>query len=340
MVLMIWHTSEVTAVEDLFEIQVFDGQEEVIQPYRLVSGKRYRLQAVSADKTVLTAQWFLAGNLGRVTTGNQPTLTAVFVGEGDLICRVNGVERRVRLSVVPATSTIGIRGGTLKSPAGVGITLPEGAFTIEQQIGIEIVAAPGLPPTARQFIRVIQISPAGLVLKRPIQLTFLFGNNGFRDAKPQLYFWEAFGKRWIPLQSRVNAIQGSVTASANHFGIYTLMVLPPAGLERTDRLQIQNVRLSPRVFFAPDRNQLTIVYQLNAPDAGQAFITMDIFDLRGRRVRRLLEDAPHYIGPHVTQWDGLADDGVLVRNGRYFLVIRARMGSQRTAHRKLVVVFK
>ena len=202
------------------------------------------------------------------------------------------------------------------------------------------MAAPGLPPTARQFIRVIQISPAGLVLKRPIQLTFLFGNNGFRDAKPQLYFWEAFGKRWIPLQSRVNAIQGSVTASANHFGIYTLMVLPPAGLERTDRLQIQNVRLSPRVFFAPDRNQLTIVYQLNAPDAGQAFITMDIFDLRGRRVRRLLEDAPHYIGPHVTQWDGLADDGVLVRNGRYFLVIRARMGSERTAHRKLVVVFK
>ena len=138
----------------------------------------------------------------------------------------------------------------------------------------------------------------------------------------------------------MNAIQGSVTASMNHFGIYTLMVLPPADLERTDRLQIQNVKLSPRVFFAPDRNQLTIVYQLNAPEAMQAFVTMDIFDLRGRRARRLLENAPHYIGPHVAQWDGLADDGVLVRNGRYFLIIRARMGSQRTAHRKLIVVFK
>ena len=340
MVLMIWHTSEVTAVEDLFEIQVFDGQVEVRQPYRLVSGKRYRLQAVASDKKVLTAQWFLAGNLGGVTAGNQPTLTAVFVGEGFLICRVNGVEQRIRLSVVPATSTIGNRGGTLKSPAGMEITLPEDALTIEQQIGIEIVASPGLPPTARQFIRVIQISPARLVLKRPTQLTFLFREDAFRDAKPQLYFWEAFGKRWIPLQSQVNAIQGSVTASINHFGIYTLMVLPPADLERTDRLQIQNVKLSPRVFFAPDRNQLTIVYQLNALDAMQAFVTMDIFDLRGRRVRRLLEDAPHYIGPHVTQWDGLADDGVLVRNGRYFLVIHARRGSQRTAYRKLVVVFK
>ena len=340
MVLLIWHTSEVTAVEDLFEIQVFDAHVEVIQPYRLISGKRYRLQAVSSDKKVLTAQWFLAGNLGRVTTGNQPTLTAVFVGEGDLICRVNGVEQRVRLSVVPATRTIGSRGGTLKSPAGVGITLPEGALTIEQQIGIEIVASPGLPPTPRQFIRVVQISPTRLVLKRPTQLTFLFGDDAFRDAKPQLYFWEAFEKRWIPLQSRMNAIQRSLTASINHFGIYTLMVLPPADLERTDRLQIQKVKFSPRVFFAPDKNQLTIVYQLNAPDVVQAFVTMDIFDLRGRRVRRLFENAPHYIGPHVTQWDGLTDDGVLVRNGRYFLVIRARIGSQRTAYRKLVVVFK
>ena len=337
---MIWHTSEVTAVEDLFEIQVFDGQVEVIPPYRLISGKRYRLQAVSADKRVLTARWFLAGNLGRVTAGNQLMLTAVFVGEGYLICRVNGVEQRVRLSVVPATDVIGSRGGTLKSPPGVEITLPEGALPIDRRIGIEIVASPGLPPTARQFIRVIQISPAQLVLKRPIQLTFLFGDDEFRDIKPQLYFWEAFGKRWIPLQSRVNALQGSVTASINHFGIYTLMVLPPADLEHADRLQIQNVKLSPRVFFAPDRNRLTIMYQLNAPDAMQAFVTMDIFDLRGKRVRRLLENAPHYIGPHIAQWDGLTDDGRLVRNGRYFLIIHARMGSQRTAYRKLVVVFK
>ena len=88
-------------------------------------------------------------------------------------------------------------------------------------------------------------------------------------------------------------LNGSVTASINHFGIYTLMVFAPTDLERTDRLRIQNVKLSPRVFFAPDRNRLTVVYQLKAPNAMQAFVTMDIFDLRGRRVRRLLEDAPH-----------------------------------------------
>lgn len=339
-VLMIWHTSEVTAVENSFEIRVFDGQAEVMQPYKLISGKQYRLQAISTDKKVLAAQWFLAGNLGRITAGHRPTLMAVFVGKGDLICRVNGMERRVGLSVIPATGVIGSRGGTLKSPAGVEITLPESALAIERHIGIEVVASPGLPPTARQFIRVVQISPARLVLKRPVQLTFLFGGDAFPDTKPHLYFWEAFGKKWVPLRSRVSTIQGSVTASINHFGIYTLMVPLPADLKRTDQLQIQDVKLSPRVFFAPDRNRLTIAYQLNAPDAMQAFVTMDIFDLRGKRVRRLLENAPHYIGPHIAQWDGLTDDGRLVRNGRYFLIIRARMGSQRTAYRKLIVVFK
>ena len=339
-VLVVWHSSDVTAVENPFEIRVFDGPVEVRQPYRLVSGTHYRLQAVSSDREVLTAQWFLAGNLGRITTGNQPTLTAVFVGEGYLMCRVKGVERRVRLSVLPATGTLGNPGGTLKSPAGVEITLPEGALLIERRIGIEIVTSPGLTPTAQQLIRVVQISPARLVLKRPAQLTFLFGGDVLPNIKPYLYFWEPFGKQWVPLRSRVNTLQGSVTASINHFGIYTLMVPTPVNVERSDRFQIQNVKLSPRVFFAPDRHRLTIAYQLNAPDAMQAFVTMDIFDLRGKRVRRLLENAPHYIGPHIAQWDGLTDDGRLVRNGRYFLIIRARMGSQRTAYRKLVVVFK
>lgn len=319
---------------DPFEIQVFDGQTKLMRPYTLISGKRYKLQAVSPDNETLPAQWFLAGNLGRITTGDQATLIAVFVGEGNLVCRVNGMEQRVKLSVVPASTTIGNSGGRLQSPVGVEISFPKGALAVERKIGIEIVPSPGLPPAAQQLIQVIRISPDRLVLKRGAQITFSFGI----ETTPQLYFWEAFAKKWIPLRGNVS--QGSVTATINHFGIYTLMAPASADLKHTERLQIQNVTLSPRVFFAPDRHRLTIAYQLNAPDATQAFVTMDIFDLRGKRVRRLLEDAPHYIGSNIAQWDGLTDDGILVRNGRYLLVIHARMGSQRATQRKLVVVFK
>lgn len=333
-------SADVQAVVNPFKIQMFDGATEVVPPYTLVSGKRYRLQAVSANKKVLPAQWFLSGNLGNITTDISPMLIAVFVGEGSLICRVEGVEQRVALSVVPKTKTIGDNGGELQSPAGVSIELPKGALVRDRKIGIEIVAPPELPPPRQQLVQVIRLSPERLVLKRPAQLTFLFDRDTFTEAKPRLYFWEVFGKKWVPLQGRAHAIQGEVTTSTNHFGIYTLMAAIPEDLKRSNRLQIQNVTLSPRVFFAPDRNRLTIAYQLNAPDATQAFVTMDIFDLRGKRVRRLLEETPRYIGANAAQWDGLTDDGTLVRNGRYLLVLRARKGSQQAGHRKLIIVFK
>lgn len=326
----------IAAPAEPFEIQVFDGQAKVIQPHTLISGKQYKLQAVSTDNKVLSAQWFLAGNLGRITTGDQAVLIAVFVGEGNLICRVNGVEQRIKLSVVPAVKTIGSSGGKLQSPAGVEISFPKGALATERKIGIEIVVSPGLPPAAQQIVHVIRLSPERLVLKRGAQITFSFEI----DTTPQLYFWETFTRKWMPLQGSVNVSQGSVTATINHLGMYTLMTPAPADLKRTERLQVQNVTLSPRVFFAPDRHQLTIAYRLNALDAGQALVTMDIFNLQGKRVRRLLEDASHAIGANVAQWDGLTDDGVLVRNGRYFLVIHARRGSQHAVQRKLIVVFK
>ncbi|MCG9132491.1 hypothetical protein J5I95_12505 [Candidatus Poribacteria bacterium] len=330
------HITTINAASDTFEIQVFDEKVKILPPYRLTSGKQYRLQVVSSDNQTRSAQWFIAGNLGRITTGEAPILTAVFAGEGSLICRVDGTEQRAKLSVVPATKIIDSGGGKLESPIAVAITLPKSALATEQQIGIEIVTPPGLPPAAQQFVRVIRISPERLVLKRSAQITFRFGT----DANPQIYFWESFGKRWVPLRGSVNANESSVTASINHFGIYTLMAPVPKNMKRTDRLQIQNIKLSPRVFFAPDMHRLTITYQLNAPNATQAFVTMDIFDLRGRRIRRLLADTQRYIGANIAQWDGLTDDGRLVRNGRYLLVIGARTTSQHAMQRKLIVVFK
>ena len=352
-ILIVWLSSSPTAEASTFEIRIFDGTAAVKPPYTLISGKQYRLQAVSADEKTVPAQWFLSGNLGRITTSLPSILTAVFVGEGSLICRVAETEQRVGLSVVPETKVIGGRGGKLQSPAGVTLELPKGALAIERKIGIEIVAPPGLPPTPQRFVRVIRLSPESLVLKRPGQLTFLFGNvprdsrnplnptyQADTDGKPRLYFWEAFARRWVPLQGSENAIQGGVTTSINHFGVYTVMAAASETLKPSERLRIRNVKLSPRVFFAPERHRLTITYQLNVPDATQIFVTMDILDLHGRRIRRLLEAVPRYIGANAAQWDGFADDNTLVRNGRYLLVIRARTGSQQTVHRKLIIVFK
>ena len=344
--LLLGAARDAPAVESPFKIQIWEGQSEVVPPYRLISGKTYRLQVLSLGGTVLAGEWFLAGDVGRITAAPQPTFTtftAVFVGEAVLICRVDGVEQRVKLNVVPMTRTLGPEGGQLEGPMGVKISLPTEALDTETRIGVEIVRSPGLPLPGQQLMRVVQISPVQLVLKKQAELTFVFGEHpflDFLDIEPHLYFWEPFSKTWLPVQGRVNRGQGSLIARINHFGIYTVMVPAPEAVEATDRLQIQNVNLSPRVFFAPEMHRLTITYRLNAPEATQVFVTMDIFSLHGRRVRRLFADAPHGIGANVAQWDGLTDDGVLVRNGRYVLLIQARIGAQRTFHRKLIVVFK
>ena len=323
-----------------FEIQVFDGETRLTPPYELISGKDYRLTAVSSDGDSVPVRWFLSGNLGKIA-GEPPVLAAIFVGEGTLIAKGTSIEQRAQVKIVPAAQTIGIEGGTFRSPAGVEIVFPPEALLKPQRIAVEIVAPPGPPLSETQrLVRVIRLSPARLVLKKPAQLRFAH-HEPIQIARPQIYFWERYQKRWVPLSSQVDAPHSTVTPSINHLGVYTLMA-PEIRIPRSNRLRltIEKVSLSPRVFFAPDRHPLTIIYHLNAPDAVQALVTMDIFDLRDRRVRRLLDNVPCHIGPNVAQWDGLSDDGFLVRNGRYILIIHAKAASQNAVARKLIVVFK
>ena len=270
-------------------------------------------------------------------------LAAVFVGEGTLVAKGASIEQTTRIRIVPATQTIGIGGGTFNSPAGVKLEFPPNAFLTPQRIEAEIIVPPGPPLSdSHRLVRVVRLSPDKLVLKRPAQLRFAYNEPTPYSAvfpMPQIHFWERYQKRWVPLSSQVDALHSTVTTSINHLGIYTL-IAPKMEIERADRLIIEDVTLSPRVLFAPDMHRLTITYHLNAPDAVKAFVTMDIFDLRDRRVRRLLDNAPCRSGPNAAQWDGLSDDGVLVRNGRYILIIHAKAASQHAVARKLVVVFK
>jgi len=51
-------------------------------------------------------------------------------------------------------------------------------------------------------------------------------------------------------------------------------------------------------------------------------VTVDVFDVRGRRVRRLLEKSLA-AGDHEVSWDGVAADGRRVAPGVYFMRLSA-----------------
>ncbi|RMG94891.1 MAG: T9SS C-terminal target domain-containing protein [Chloroflexi bacterium] len=73
----------------------------------------------------------------------------------------------------------------------------------------------------------------------------------------------------------------------------------------------------------PFNPSTTIVFSLpyNSP-TGQARITLQIFDITGRKVRTLIDsDLP--AGNHVVQWDGTNDAGQPVSSGLYFYRLNA-----------------
>jgi hypothetical protein len=64
-------------------------------------------------------------------------------------------------------------------------------------------------------------------------------------------------------------------------------------------------------------------------------VSLEIFDSRGRLVRRLLEEAPQGIGEYAVPWDRTDDGGARVSAGIYFTCVRTE---SRSVAQKVVVL--
>lgn len=65
----------------------------------------------------------------------------------------------------------------------------------------------------------------------------------------------------------------------------------------------------------PFQRSTSIVFEL--PGNARA-VTVDIFDVTGARVQRLLDHEPMNAGPHVVSWQGVDENGLPVSSGNYF----------------------
>ena len=324
-------------------------------PYRLISGGKYTVTAIGSDTfgnfIDVRVTWRLTGNLGRIETAtevdgsprqNSATLEAIFVGEGNLIASVGEIQATEKVTVLPTTATIGPSGGRVESLSGAVIDFPANSINTPHRVGISIIASPGATPSAQQVTQVIDIQPRKLILKRPAQLTLSYADpitESFHPNRLSITFWDEFQEKWIQISSRVDLNQKTVIATVNHLAPYTVTASDKV-IPRSDRLQVDGIRLNPPVFYAPETNRLTIEYLLNAPKTNLAEVTIEIFDFSDRRVHTLLSQEPRRIGRNAEQWDGQTNSGETVRNGRYVLVIIAKAGGETAVSRKLLIVFK
>ena len=87
----------------------------------------------------------------------------------------------------------------------------------------------------------------------------------------------------------------------------------------------------------PFNSQTTIAYQVANIGPIPAEITIEIYDILGRKVRTLLNERKE-IGSHKTTWDGRDDDGIDLPTGIYFARITQWGQKHLSSKRKLTLI--
>jgi endonuclease I len=126
----------------------------------------------------------------------------------------------------------------------------------------------------------------------------------------------------IDRNNAVYAIQGNRNPFVDRPEFVSLLYNPPAtGVDTAPAVASRLLGANPNPF----NPQTTIAYELASASA----VTLRVYDLHGRLVRRLLQAAPQGAGQQVAAWDGRDENGSRLPSGVYFCRLQA--GSLDTA---------
>lgn len=142
--------------------------------------------------------------------------------------------------------------------------------------------------------------------------------------------WDEYNLGWENLGGDVNADTSMITTPINGFSEYVVL-----GQSKT--LSIEDMEFHPNPFSPKTDKKLQIEFTLNSKLDATPQITIRVFNMRGDLVRTLLDREPMPKGEHIytngvfqqgadygsVEWDGLTEDGMQARNGRYIVHIKA-----------------
>ena len=118
---------------------------------------------------------------------------------------------------------------------------------------------------------------------------------------------------------QTDAGTNNIVADISSLGLYAMLV-------KSKSLGIDFIKYLPNPF-SPEvdtdndgHSGLSIHLQFSSQFSRTPFVTMKIYNLRGEPVRELLNRKPYSKDKaNIIYWDGLTDDGLWARNGRYII---------------------
>lgn len=124
---------------------------------------------------------------------------------------------------------------------------------------------------------------------------------------------------WIgpegPLDSWLDVATGRLVAHSSAPGLYHVAVGAPGTSHRTEAPPAPAFAAAPNPFTA----RTTVAFDVSAPGA----VRLDVLDVAGRLVARLVDSEHFSAGAHARTWDGTADTGATAPAGIYFIRMTA-----------------
>ncbi len=337
------------SVVSSMEIVVEYKGSKLNKPYVLVSGDQYSLYIEAFDKngnkipTVDNIIWKLQGEKGIIQPSNDGKfiLTALFPGQGEISASLDKISDRSIISVVPYSYEVKHSENTVIPLAfDSKLEIPSKSLKKDEVISISFSEPVGKVYYGKRIGYIYRFEPSELIFNVPAKLTlsYKYVITDIDESSLGIYFWDKFQQKWLRIGGYVDIERKTITASINSLSLFTIM-------QRDEQEQIPEenfieVKLSPNAYFAPEANRLTIHYKIGWKSYKMVNVTINIYDIKGRLVKGLLNQVPKYPGWSLEQWDGTDESGKIVKNGRYFVVIIVESDGEKISKTSHLAIFR
>ena len=159
--------------------------------------------------------------------------------------------------------------------------------------------------------------------------------------------WDDKVLKWQDLGGDLNVDGSTITTNIDGFSEYVV-------LGQTKPLGVDDLEFHPNPFSPKSDKKLQIEFTLNSKFDASPEVTLKIYNMRGDLVKTLLNRESMPKGPHLyengvfqqgsdtgsVEWDGITNAGLMARNGRYLVHIKAEDPSGSKEKMDTVVLIK
>ena len=209
---------------------------------------------------------------------------------------------------------VGLTGGSvLTTDNAAAVNVPDAAAQTGRIVVLRPMDPQDLPAGAGDGAQVYELDvAAGDELDEPITLS-LFAGSSVLDPSQGMQRWNPSAAKWEDVPAAVDTASAWISAALQQPGLY-----------RRGTVAEENRRTAQRLSNHP--NPFNSMTQIEYEVTREGAVRLEIYNVLGQRVRRLVDDTRQRSGLWVVEWNGRDDGDQQLASGVYYYQVREAGG--------------